>query len=296
MSRALALWLLFSLPLSAQVSAETVARLMHYSEYQLALIEKSLQVTEPQFGKYSIALNERFYPARRVVEEVKDGGNINIFAGPAIKNLTASGLIPIPIPIHKGLSGMRIMLIRSGDQKLYTDIRSQHELKKLVSGQILSWIDVNILETSNFTVRQAPDTDSLLAMLEAGHIDNIPLGADTVLKALQNGLDTSHSGIEIEQSKIIYYPLPFFFFVSNKSPELAKRIRTGLEMMMDSGEFDQIFYTHFDETLAKLKLHERTIFRLENTYLSDQVPLNRNEFWLIENYSQLNKKALGLIK
>ena len=73
-----------------------------------------------------------------------------------------------------------------------------------------------------------------------------------------------HNGLTIEDTLMLFYPFPLVFYVNPSMPNLAHRIETGLETIMNSGVLDAIFNRYYGNIVQELKLNERQIFILEN--------------------------------
>lgn len=63
---------------------------------------------------------------------------------------------------------------------------------------------------------------------------------------------------------VFRYPLALLFFVSPNYPELAQRIKLGLQRARKTGDFDRIFEEGFGSTIRRLKLDERVRLELHN--------------------------------
>ena len=187
-------------------------------------------------------------------------------------------VLHVPIPIVKGLSGFRVMLIRDGEQERFNLLAKEGTLKDTRIGQGHGWIDVNIYADNGIRVTTSPHFQSLFSMLSKGRFDALPIGADMVL----NHFESSHehvNNLAIEESFLIYYPMPVYIFVSKKFPKLAVRIEYGLRQLIKSGEMDKIFQEHYGEIIDRLQLNKRRMFILENKYLIPDVPLHDKEMW-----------------
>ena len=86
----------------------------------------------------------------------------------------------------------------------------------------------------------------------------------------------------MEKNLVLIYPLPTYFFVTHKDPELAKDIEYGLESAIKDGTFNKYFYgsPEVQEALQKADLGSRRAIRIKNPYLPKATPLSRKELWL----------------
>ncbi len=53
----------------------------------------------------------------------------------------------------------------------------------------------------------------------------------------------------------------------------------GLEIMTKDGTFDRIFMKYKSETIDRVNLKSRKLFKIENPFLPEDTPLNRSELW-----------------
>lgn len=187
-------------------------------------------------------------------------------------------LIPIHIPLQKGLMGLRIFLIRESNQTLFDSIQNINDLKKLKAGSGASWPDTEILKANNLPTVVGDQYEYLFPMLVNKRFDYFPRGATEVFSEIQ-----SHPNLKIEEKLVLAYPSAIYYFVNPKKPELAKRIDTGLNIMLNNGSFDNYFNEHplIKPVIENLNLKNRQIIRLKNPLLSNNVPLQEKKLWLI---------------
>jgi hypothetical protein len=116
-------------------------------------------------------------------------------------------------------------------------------------------------------------------MLSAGRFDFFPRGAPEVLTELAQMQDLP---IALEKELVVIYPTAIYYFVSRDNEVLAKRIETGLKMMIEDGSFDEFFNSHpvIVSALETLKLNQRRAIYLNNPFLPSTVPLDVDRYWL----------------
>ena len=93
----------------------------------------------------------------------------------------------------------------------------------------------------------------------------------------------ANPNITIEKNMLLYYPYPFYFFVTPSDPELAKRIETGLRQMIKDGSYDAIFWKYNGKVLARARMKERRIIRLKNPNVPPRTPLDDPQLWYMPN-------------
>lgn len=187
-------------------------------------------------------------------------------------------LIPIRVPLYKGLMGYRILLIQSKAQAKFDAITSLDELKKLVQGAGSRWRTTKVLEHHQFNYVTAIRTSSLYKMLELGRFDYTTRGVieipDTALS-----IEKHFPTLKMEDNFLLYTELPVYFFVAKNKPELAKRIEEGMVKIANNGQFDAIFNAYYQTITGSIELKNRTIFHLENPFLSPKTIENAKTFW-----------------
>ncbi|MFT7561837.1 MAG: hypothetical protein ACI93R_003768 [Flavobacteriales bacterium] len=249
--------------------------------YHFELIERALKATTHEYGAYEIAPYPVEIPNLRVTSEVSSGDRINIMWAPAIVDLDVSALKTIPIPIMKGLSGLRIAMIRVAEQDRFDEIKNLEDFRSVIIGQEHGWIDSQIYNHNKLEVEGFIGFESLIRSLALRRVDLVPLGANEILSVLEN-IKEEHSDLTFEKNLIIYYPLPVFFYISQRAPVLAERLERGMKIMKSSGEFDDLFFKHFGTIVDALDLKNRRVIMLENNHLNKNIKIEKNYLWFGE--------------
>lgn len=244
----------------------------HRSVYPLALLELALAQSERKYQLQSSS--ERMSKSRSMVF-LKEQSELDV-----LWTMTSIerelDLRPIRIPIFKGLSGYRVMLIREDQQQKFTLTQPEARIRRLVYAQGHDWIDAKVMQLNGFSVLGAANYDSLFSMLEKGRVDAVPRNA---LEIADEALMLSARNIVVEKNWIIYYPTASYFFVNSTNKQLAEDIESGLRKIIADGTFEQLFQQFFAGHLAELKLQQRNIIRLNNPLLPAQTPINDRQLW-----------------
>lgn len=188
-------------------------------------------------------------------------------------------LLPVRIPLLKGLLGHRILLIHKNGQTKFDAVNTLADLKKLKLGQGTRWADTAILESNGLTVVKTEKYESLLYMLDGGRFDAFPRGVQEPWSEVDKipGLE-----LAVEQRLMLVYKMPFYLFVSPNNHELARAIENGLNEMIADGTFDSEFLN--DPSIKKVielaDLKNRTVFYLDNPAMPKGTPIDRDELWL----------------
>ncbi|KPD31767.1 MULTISPECIES: substrate-binding periplasmic protein [Pseudomonas aeruginosa group] len=194
------------------------------------------------------------------------------------RNDLEDALLPVRIPIYRGLIGWRLPLVSTAHKELLAPVRSLDDLRRFRFGQRQDWADTAILRANGLEVKTSQNYESLFRMLDAGRFEVFPREVVVVDGELE---DASRAGLHlaIDEHVVLHYPAAFYFFVSRQRPELADAIRRGLEKAIDDGSFERLFERHFKTLLGKLALQNRRIIELENPYLPKKTPFQRKELW-----------------
>ena len=247
--------------------------------YYWELLRAALDETSPKWGAYTIGTSGRVLNPARAEMQLKKSTEISIMtrASSAEREKT---LLPIFIPLDKGLSGYRLFLTQAPTQGKLNSVRGLDDLKRFTIGQGINWIDTDILRNSGLVVVEGINYDGLFSMLAAHRFDLFARGLNEIGPEYALG-KVSNPALSIEKSLLLYYPTPRYYFFS-RTPEgerLAKRAEEGLRLMISNGKFDK-HYLEFKRSLfVNLSLTGRRLIRLPNPYLSEATPLQDKTLW-----------------
>lgn len=265
-----------ALPLMAAETKTVITNMK--SNVQTDYMNGLLKLALGYSGKtYIFATTNEVYSRPRVMESVKSGA-ISVMWGGTSEELERD-FIPIRIDAYRGLMNHRLMFIRQGDQARFDRVKNLEDLKQVRLGQARSWQDASILESAGLNVIKATKKNGLYYMLDGGRFDAFPRGANEVWTELTAFPDLK---LTVEKNLVLIYPLPTYFFVTHKDPELAKDIEFGLESAIKDGAFNKYFYgsPEVQEALSKADLSNRRAIRIDNPFLPKATPLDRKELWL----------------
>lgn len=244
------------------------------TDYMNGLLKLALSYSDKN---YTFSTTSEVFSRPRVMESVK-AGTISVMWGGTSEEMERD-FIPIRIDAYRGLMNHRLFFIREGDQARFNQIKTLDDLKQIRFGQGRSWQDASILEGAGLNVVKATKKPSLYYMLDGGRFDAFPRGANEVWTELAAFPELK---LTVEKNLVLIYPLPTYFFVTSKDPELAKDIEFGLESAIKDGAFNTYFYgsAEVKEALEKADLGNRRAIRIDNPYLPKATPLDRKELWL----------------
>lgn len=185
-------------------------------------------------------------------------------------------LLPVRIPLDKGLYGWRIALLRADRRELLREVRELADLRPLRAGQGHDWPDTEILRANGLQVETSASYGSLFQMLRSARFDYFPRA---VLEARDETLRLRTDDLLIDDQIVLHYPTALYYFFSKRRPELAESVRLGLERALADGSFERLFEEHHGADLRKARLDRRRIIELDNPLLPPQTPLQRRELW-----------------
>ncbi|MGH1539325.1 MAG: substrate-binding periplasmic protein [Arenicella sp.] len=243
----------------------------------IELLEASLEVTVEKYGPYELLQSDDLMGEQRSVQELIKNKNINLIWMSTSPEREKT-LLPIRIPLRKGLLGYRIFVINKNKQAIFSRIRDVSELKRLVLGQGHDWGDVKVYEAGGFELETADKFTSLFKMVHKGRFDYFPLGVNEAPGEVESRV-ADLPDLSLEKELMLFYQWPYYFFVSRDNVKLAERIQEGLEIMIKNGMFDQIFLKYHAATIEKANMGQRRLFRLENPLLPPETPFNNDKLW-----------------
>lgn len=185
-------------------------------------------------------------------------------------------LLPVRIPIDRGLYGWRLLLIRDDDQARFDRVTSVPELALLLAGQGHDWPDLTILRSAGLKVDGGSSYDGLFAMLARGRIDYYPRALPEVWAELQQRRELP---LRVEATLVLHYPSAMYFFVSRHNPALGQSLHDGMRRAIDDGSFAALFERYFGAAIAKAELGRRRILAIDNPLLPDLMTASEPAYW-----------------
>lgn len=254
-------------------------------DYDWLVLRKALEKTAPSHGPFEMKqFSEAMSPQRVAQELALPNGRINIMARAASPEFDRAYLT-IRIPVDKGLLGYRVLLVRKDDLPRFAQVRSVQDLRKLRAGMGKGWADVAVLAHAGLPVVEGTAHENLYAMLMANRFDYFARGVDEAPWEMQE-YGPRFPRMVIEPALLLRYPLPRYLYVRRDAQGelLARRLKAGLELMVQDGTLDALFRQHKGPVIEQLHLDRRRLLTLSNPGLQE-TPQQRPELW----YSPGNK-------
>ncbi len=187
-------------------------------------------------------------------------------------------LMPIEIPIDKGLIGWRIFFINAEDQAMFSKITTEEELKQIPLGQVKYWHDTSILRANRFNIVETPSYTGTFKMLTSKRFNYFPRSIVEIWSERDNQKSMLNN-IVIEKNLVLHYPIAYFYHVTKTNTVLAQDIQRGLEIMLRDGSFERLFQRYNGELIAKANLKNRHVIHIKNPYMSDETYKRFEHFW-----------------
>jgi hypothetical protein len=239
-------------------------------EYELALIDACLSITQESYGAYSLSSDNTDYP------NPKDEGNIFEMGSDVL--VTVAGnvkfenkqKIVIKQPLTKGLLGYRLLIVRKDSLAIYQTLNKLSELQSMSIGIPATWADAELFRQNNFKVVERGTLEDIFMRLQRQEFDFIALGANEIEDVFADYAEPLKD-LTIEPSKMIYYPFPLVFYINPSEPDLANRLEIGLANIMQNGQFEALFRAHHGDVVSRLNLKKRQMYTLQNTLLPEDM-------------------------
>ncbi|CAN7165244.1 hypothetical protein LJR289_000203 [Pseudoduganella sp. LjRoot289] len=245
--------------------------------YTYHVLTAALDASSAQYGPYQLRTSPLAMERDRLMQEMVQGKLVNL-AAQITSPEWEQKLLPIRIPVDKGLSGYRISLIDSRRQSFFSALQTLEQLKRIPIGAGRQWSSTAVFQDTGFAVALGNSTSGLHSMLAADRFQHFPRGIDEAVYE-QAVYAQAFPELAVERSFVIYMPLPRYFFVTPGQPRLAERLEAGMRALVADGSFDRIFHEFYDELIEKVGLRKRRVFKLENRWLSPQTPLANKAYW-----------------
>jgi len=259
------------------------------SAYPLAVIELALAKMQVQA---SLKPSRSVLSKSRAIALLQQQRDIDIVWTMTSKQREYD-LLPVRIPLMKGLGSYRALLIKQGEQTLFPADLPIKKLKQRVLAQGHDWVDTKILSANRFTVQSASDYPTMFQLLDKRRVDAVPRAVTEIYPEKQR-YQQQGIALEVEQHWLLHYPSAVYLFVNKHNTSLAALLTQGLEKAIADGSFDQLFQQHYAAELQQLQLQQRQVVELINPFLPEETPVNRAELWYkvaAKEYTQLTKST-----
>jgi len=253
-------------PVVGQVASAT------HSPYFMQVLELALERADVQYEFEGVVLSE-FYESRSAFSL---GQSIYDVHWMHTNKEREEALIPIRIPLLRGLIGWRLLGMKAGDQARFDGVSELKDLEDFTLVQGHDWPDTDVLSRAGLNVWRAPSKEGMFRMLAAGRVDLFPRAITEIWQEMEL---FSELDVAVEENLVLVYPSAYYFFVEPGKPELAEAIERGLNKAVEDGSFEKAFLGYFGDVIERSGLSKRRIIRVENAIMPEDTPLDRPELW-----------------
>lgn len=227
--------------------------------------------------RYELVESRQAMVQGRVMRELAEGGGDPDLAWAMTSPEREAQLLPIRVPVDRGLIGCRLAFVRAADAERWRDVRGLADLARDVAGQGHDWPDTEILRANGLRVQTSSRYETLFEMLRLGRIDYFPR---SVIEIDDEAATPLAHDLVIEPHVMLRYPAASYLFVRPNRPRLAADLERGLEAAVADGSFQRLFQRHFGDLIARHGLARRVTLPLHNPLLPAATPLQRPALWL----------------
>jgi hypothetical protein len=247
------------------------------SDYFIGLLELALARTADAEGPFRVEPSKVPMVQARAVKSLEQGKHVDLLWTMTSKE-REQRMLPVRIPLLRGLLGYRVFIIRPDDAPRFAAIDSVGQLKALKAGQGADWPDTEILRANGLSVVTNPHYDPLWGMLERKRFDYFPRGINEPWAELRA---RPQSGFVVEETLALRYPTAIYYFVHRDNASLAARVERGLRALLADGGLEALLRNHEStrEIFEKGALEQRRILALENPLLPEATPTDDPALW-----------------
>jgi len=241
-------------------------------DYPLAVLALALKKS----GKpYELRPSPVFMLQVRAISELEHGRTVDVIWTMTSTEREAT-LLPVRIPIDRGLLGWRLLLVREKSLPLFAALAAPEDLKHMRGGLGFDWPDATILKQAGFTVDLSVRYGDIFLKLASDRIDYFSRS----VQEIWGELDAHRGeGFVVEPTLALRYPAAMYFFVNRRNTVLAADLRRGLDAALADGSFEALFQQHHGALLKKADFARRRMLEVPNPLLPPDTPLGDRRLW-----------------
>jgi len=226
------------------------------------VLQLALQKTEAHYGKARL----EYYPYAAGRERqralLSQGKDLQVLWS-STSSEREKKLLAIKFNLLRGISDYKILLIRREDKNKFANLRDLTDLRRLKAGTGTHWRDTQVLIKNDMPMMTSWDYEPLFKMLAAKRFDYIVRGAQEIWSEVDKHKDLP---LMAEETLLLHYPLPVYFFVNPDNKILAERLKTGLELAEKDGSLDKLFFSvpGFQRAYDEVQRKQRRLIEMES--------------------------------
>ena len=175
------------------------------------------------------------------------------------------GLLPVYIPLDRGLLGVRVCLINQASQPYFSEVKNSTDFSRLSLQVVLdeSWPDKGIMEANQIPVKSINSHDQRIQFV----MENAKVCYSRSIFEIGRE-HAANPDLVIEKELLLVYHQADILYFRKGAKNLAEAIQYGLIKSYEDGTFQQIYNRHFQSLKEKNNLYGRKIFFLQSPMLS----------------------------
>ena len=231
----------------------------------LAFVKLALEKAEPKYGKVTIE-RVAIDTLSEAVDALQSDQKIDVIvSGTDMERET--NLLPIYIPLERGLLGFRACMIQPKNQPLFDNIQQTKQFKEnqLYVGLGSAWPDKNIMLDNGFIVKHAPRDQELFSMLANNDIQCFSRSMIEIDDELM-----AHEAFSAEKRLAFIYPFADIIYLRKGAPKLHEVLEYGLQQAIEDRSYFSLFKHYYSGALQKYEFYFRKILVLNNNNISPE--------------------------
>ncbi|MFB2758767.1 hypothetical protein ACE012_04605 [Shewanella xiamenensis] len=234
----------------------------HRYQYTYDLLTLIIEATNNDFGVGTIQISDVVMSRNRIFRGLLEGKTVNVIAE-ASNSQWDEQLIPIKIPIRKGIQGFRVFIIKKQNLPIMANINTLAQLMALDTGSGSQWSSKAAMQNAGFNVIESIQYDNLFNMLSMGRFITFGRGVNEAFQEVEQ-FKQQYPDLVVDDNILLHIPLATYYYVAPNQPRLATRIQEGLKRIIANGKFDELFYRRHCEFLLKSNINHRRVFKINN--------------------------------
>ncbi|WP_018607505.1 hypothetical protein [Uliginosibacterium gangwonense] len=247
------------------------------TSYAGAVLALALEKTRSEYGDFRIQ-NTPVMNTARALLEIKANRIANQLIVTSFQNkMLDDGLRYANFPIEYGVTGYRVCFVSPNAKEAVRRAKKLADLQKFTIGQGSGWADVAVLRHSGFKVEELSNHESGYLMVASNRIDLYCRGINEAMEEWQDHANVT--GLTIDSSMALRYPLPRFYISNQKNSALLERISKGLHLAHQDGSLQKEWRRFYAESVSFVKLKNRRIFNLSTPNI-DRIDFDYRKYFI----------------
>lgn len=233
--------------------------------YNKNLLILALEKTKPTHGDYRLNLLPPIPGPRRVAALHRNLIPNAVLVRSYSHEASHQALRHIHFPVELGALGWRICFVHRDNQAKIAATTTLKDLTQYSIVQGANWSDNAILRANGFKVLELVDFSNLIKMVASKRADLFCRGFNELPAELDYLV--TFKNITYDQSFVLVYKMPLFFYLNKENEALALRLEQGLAIAYKDGSIYKLWLDYFKTSIEFSKFPTRKLFLLENPNL-----------------------------